>query len=108
MIKRLSVKNLRNLENLVVEFRPGFNIIVGDNGQGKTNILEAIYLLAYGKSFRDDRSKLISWEEDDAFVEGITEAGSIRISLSRSRPTKVFINNKSKATLSLIGRFVCV
>ncbi|MEX0622082.1 MAG: DNA replication and repair protein RecF [Candidatus Woykebacteria bacterium] len=108
MIRRLIVKNLRNLENLVVEFRPGFNIIVGDNGQGKTNILEAIYLLAYGRAFRDEKAKVINWDEDESLVEGVIENFNIRIILKRGEPTKILINGKVKGGLSLIGKFVCV
>ncbi|RLA63128.1 MAG: hypothetical protein DRQ88_10605 [Epsilonproteobacteria bacterium] len=51
-ISRLQVKNFRNLYPEVVEFGPGINCIMGRNGNGKTNILEAIYLLSTKKSFR--------------------------------------------------------
>ena len=51
-ISRLQVQNFRNLYPEVVEFGPGINCIVGRNGNGKTNILEAIYFLSTKKSFR--------------------------------------------------------
>ncbi len=51
-IDKLQVTNFRNLEEVVIHFSPGINCIFGDNGNGKTNILEAIYFLILRKSFR--------------------------------------------------------
>ena len=51
-IKKLKVENFRNLENLDIEFSEGVNIIYGNNAQGKTNIIESIYIFSFGKSFR--------------------------------------------------------
>ena len=50
-IKKLKVENFRNLENLDIEFSEGVNIIYGNNAQGKTNIIEAIYIFSFGKTF---------------------------------------------------------
>jgi DNA replication and repair protein RecF len=51
-LKKLQVTNFRNLENQIIEFSDGINCIFGDNGNGKTNLLEAIYYLTNKKSFR--------------------------------------------------------
>ncbi len=51
-IEKLKVKHLRNLQSASVTFQPGFNIILGPNGSGKTSLLESIYILGYGRSFR--------------------------------------------------------
>lgn len=51
-ISKLQVKNFRNLEETIIEFSSGINCIFGENGNGKTNILEAIYYLVKRKSFR--------------------------------------------------------
>ncbi len=51
-IEKLELNNFRNYENLFIEFSPHLNIFIGDNAQGKTNILESIYLLAITKSHR--------------------------------------------------------
>ena len=77
MIRQLTVKNLRNLNIQEKIIQPGYNIIVGENGQGKTNFLESLYILAYGKSFRDEKSKIISWEENEARVVGKTDYESL-------------------------------
>lgn len=51
-ITKIGLTNFRNYEDLQLEFHPKINIILGNNAQGKTNILEAIYLSSLGKSFR--------------------------------------------------------
>lgn len=52
MLKRLYLKNFRNFESATVTFCPGVNLIKGPNGAGKTNLLEAVYFLSTGRSFR--------------------------------------------------------
>ena len=58
-IKHLSLTNFRNYENLNVDFSESLNIIYGLNGSGKTNLVEAIYLLALSKSFRISKEKVL-------------------------------------------------
>ena len=53
--KKIEVENFRNIEKASVEFSPGVNLLLGDNAQGKTNLLEAVSLMAIGKSFRGAR-----------------------------------------------------
>ncbi|TYB31846.1 MAG: AAA family ATPase [Candidatus Mcinerneyibacterium aminivorans] len=65
LLKKMHLKNFRNLRKEKVTFFPSVNVIVGNNGSGKSNLLEAIYLFYKGKSFR--KSKLIdmiNWEKD--------------------------------------------
>lgn len=51
-IKSLELQDFRNYESLNVEFHPKVNLILGNNAQGKTNLIESIYLTSLGKSFR--------------------------------------------------------
>ena len=51
-LKNLKLKNFRSYADLSLEFPPGVVVFVGDNGQGKTNLIESIYLLVRGESFR--------------------------------------------------------
>lgn len=51
-IKKINLKNFRNYDSLSCEFDPRVNIIIGDNAQGKTNLIEAIYMSAFTRSFR--------------------------------------------------------
>lgn len=63
-ILNLKLLNFRNYEKLDIEFDPSMNIIIGKNGMGKTNIVEAIYVLALTKSFRCSDNVLIKSNED--------------------------------------------
>src|SRR5699024_9641659 len=70
-IKQLKVKNYRNYETLDITFDNKVNVIIGENAQGKTNLLEAIYLLAFTKSYRTTHDReLIRWEEEFAKITG--------------------------------------
>ena len=51
-VTKLRLRDFRNYQNLDIDFAPGVNLIVGDNAQGKTNLLEALVYLGSGKSFR--------------------------------------------------------
>ena len=51
-IHRISLNGFRNYEYQWADFDPGINVITGENAQGKTNLLEAVYLVSTGKSFR--------------------------------------------------------
>lgn len=69
-IKKVKLENFRNYDNLEVEFKKDFNLIYGNNAQGKTNILEAIYLSAIGKSFQTNKdSEMIKIGKEKAKVE---------------------------------------
>jgi DNA replication and repair protein RecF len=51
-VEWLQVRDFRNLTNVEIALGPGLNVLSGDNGQGKTNLLEAVYVLATSRSFR--------------------------------------------------------
>lgn len=69
-IKNINLKNFRNYNELNIDLNKNINIIYGNNAQGKTNIIEAIFLCAYGKSFRAKKdSDLIKFGEDLAEVK---------------------------------------
>lgn len=55
IVRSLDLLNYRNIDALHTEFSSGFNVIYGDNAQGKSNVLEAVYALAFLKSFRDEK-----------------------------------------------------
>jgi len=66
LIQSLKVRHFRNLSSIETSFTPGLNLIVGQNAQGKTNLLEAIYLLVTGRSFRTTNEvELVPWERSD-------------------------------------------
>lgn len=64
-IKELELKNFRNYEDLNIEFDENINFIIGNNAQGKTNLIESIFMCSMGKSFRTSKdSDLIGFEKD--------------------------------------------
>lgn len=69
IIKRLRVQNFRNYGDLDCFFKPGLNMIIGENAQGKTNILEAVYAACTGRSFRTrDDKDMIQFHKDYARI----------------------------------------
>lgn len=69
-VKYLQLKNFRNYNELLIELNKGTNVFVGDNAQGKTNILEAIYYCSLAKSHRTNRDKeLINWNGTEAYIK---------------------------------------
>mgnify|MGYP005833600557 CR=1 FL=1 len=96
-IKSLKLKHYRNYESLNIQFAKNFNIIYGDNGQGKTNILETIFLCASGRSHRTSKDHdLIKLNKDEFYIkldmekEGIDS--SIEINLKKNDKKKIKIN----------------
>ncbi|MDU1568800.1 MAG: DNA replication/repair protein RecF [Clostridium sp.] len=68
-IKRLQMLNYRNYKSLNITLGKNVNVFMGDNAQGKTNILEAIYYCAFAKSHRTSKDReLIDWNSDSAYV----------------------------------------
>lgn len=81
----LSVDGLRNLQNIRIEPASRLNILHGENGSGKTSLLEAIHLLASGRSFRSSKiDPLINHESDEALVVARLADGT-RMGLSKGR-----------------------
>lgn len=68
--KYIKLKNYRNIEEARVELDEGVNVLIGDNAQGKTNLLEGIYTFALGKSFRGVKeADVIKFGENEALLE---------------------------------------
>lgn len=104
-IKNIKLNNFRNYLSQEIQLDKGINIFFGDNAQGKTNILESIFLCAIGKSFRAKKEKeLIKMDEEKATVEvefeKIDRDGKIKIELSNKKD--VFINGIKKNKVSEI------
>ena len=71
LITHLSLKNFRNIKDLKLAFDKPITILYGNNGQGKTNIVESVYLLSNASSFRTSYFKeMIDNENDFAIIEG--------------------------------------
>lgn len=73
-INSLKLLNFRNYEKIEVSFSPNYNIIYGNNGVGKTNLIEGIYVLALTKSFRGSVDKILLMNNKDVCrIEGVVK-----------------------------------
>jgi len=109
----LHAQNFRNLSKLEIDFEKKVNAFVGQNAQGKTNILEAITILAFGKSLRSNSEKsLLKIGEDFFRVAGVardSDAEKVKIEIAATNNQKVFKLNGKKITASkLVGNFPVV
>ncbi|NVY96601.1 DNA replication/repair protein RecF [Lactobacillus sp. DCY120] len=81
-LQRLKLQNFRNYDQLELEFAPRTNIFIGANAQGKTNLLEAIYVLALVRSHRtNNNQELIRWEQDFARLQAQIKRAQGRLTL---------------------------
>lgn len=107
-IKNVKLKNFRNYDNINIEFSKDFNLIYGNNAQGKTNILEAIYISALGKSFQTNKDQeLIKLGEKKAEIEiefiRKDREGKIKIEIGDKKT--FFVNGiKQKKISDIIGK----
>ena len=98
-IKRIRLMEFRNYRDIKLELKEGINVLYGDNGSGKTNILESIYWLSTGKSFRisEDKAMIFHGKENTKAEADIVENDIERIvsiELSKSaRQKKISLNN---------------
>src|SRR5690625_3341874 len=90
-ITHLKLKNYRNYEQLDLSFADKVNVIIGENAQGKTNLMEAIYVLAFTRSYRTPREReLIRWEQEFAKIEGKI------LKRNRTFPLEIVISKRGK------------
>ena len=78
IIKSLELADFRNYEHLEISFDKGTNILYGDNAQGKTNILEAIYVSATTKSHKGSKDKeIINFDKEEAHIRTYLEKDGV-------------------------------
>lgn len=103
-IKKIILKNYRNYDNLEIDFNENLNIIIGDNAQGKTNLLESIYVLAVTKSFLSITDKgLIKFDNKFSIIRGVLDSNNSKDNLEilfNDNGKIVRINNKEIQKLS--------
>lgn len=112
-LRSLKTYCFRNLENGAVEFHPNLTLVVGRNGQGKTNLLEAVHFLSLAKSFRTAKaSQLVRWDEDSCSVFGQVQypEGSAELGMAIEKGRRrAYVDGDSVRTLqTFIGKLVTV
>ena len=106
-INKIKLQNFRNYNEQEINLNKSINVFYGDNAQGKTNILEAIFLCTFGKSFRTNKEKeLIKLGKDNAnvIIEYEKKDRDGKISISISDKKQILVNGiKIKKLSELLG-----
>ena len=106
-INKIKLKNFRNYSEQEINLGKNINVFFGENAQGKTNIIESIFLASIGKSYRTSKEKeLIKFNENEAFIEiefnKSDRDGKIKIQISEKK--QIFLNGiKLKKLSELLG-----
>lgn len=113
ILEKLKLINFRNYRKLSLKFSPKINIIVGNNGVGKTNILEAIYILALSKSFKlGSDFDVVNFNQKKTIIKGEIKENKIPKTLSceiEENSKKIALNNNHvKKTSNYIGNLKVV
>ena len=116
VLQRLQLQNFRNYQRLTLKPVKGVTALVGENGAGKTNVLEAIHLCCLGKSHRtnDDQAMILSGSQSGAAyakirrTNGENEVG-VRLYSSQRQKKRIFADGKTVGRIGeLMGKMTCV
>ncbi len=115
-VSQLELKNFRSYESAVIEFSPGINFITGENGSGKTNILEAVSVLSGIRSFRGTPDyNMVRWKSSGYYISAIVEendSSKFEIGFSsakeKSRKKVRIDDNEIKKASDYYGRLLSV
>lgn len=107
-IKKINLNNFRNYKNQEITLEKGINIFYGDNAQGKTNIIESVFLCSMGKSFRSKKDKeLIQFDALSTTVkidyEKQDRSGKIEAKIGEKK--EFFVNGVKQTKVSnIVGK----
>ncbi len=110
-LTKLVLANFRNYASLHLVPNAGLNLITGENAQGKTNLLEAVYLLATGRPLRTSKEdELIRWEAEEAAVRAHIHREhalnvEVEVHLARNRPRVVKVDGQTYRAAAALGQF---
>lgn len=110
-VVKLITHNFRNLHDTAIIFHSKLNFFVGDNGSGKSSLLEALFYLGHGKSFRTSKSDAVVRHEKTSFVVSIKNSNNCQLGLSRDTSTGVTsikINGQLHHRLSDLAKNIAV
>ncbi len=109
IVNNLKIKNYRNFKDIDINLNNSLNIFIGDNGQGKTNLLESIYLCSIGRTFRlNSEDELINFVENKSTIDLVLDKNNYKLNielfLEKGKRKQVKINKiKLDKTGEMIG-----
>lgn len=110
-VARLQVNDFRNLSNQVITFDPYFNFIIGDNGSGKSSLLESIFYIGHGKSFRTHKVEHLSKQGTSCFSINVKSIDGNNLGISKNllnAQTLIKLNGDKLVKLSDLARNIAV
>ncbi len=121
MIKKLALSGFRNFDSKVIEFSEKITVIVGSNAIGKTNILESLFLISTGKSFKAKvETEMVNHKKEigrvkakveDQILEVILTRGIVTLSEEKTEKVakkRIFVNGVAKRVIDFAGNFKVV
>ncbi len=101
IVREIKLNNFRNYESAELELDESRNIVIGENAQGKTNLIEAVYLCAFARSFRtNNAADMVRFNEDIARVNVLIESEGIEKNIN------IAINSKGKKMITKDGKVI--
>lgn len=96
VVKKIEIKNFRNIKYICIEPTENNNFIIGDNAQGKTNLIESIYFLVFGKSFRTNNFKNLLNEKKKSELDFLILQNNVQfnINIKVDKDRNIEINGK--------------
>jgi len=112
-LKRLSLQNFRSYSQTQFDFHKGTTLIIGPNTAGKTNLIESIFFLSTGKSFRADKDiEVIGFEKEIARITGLIERNAdetkLEIVLPRNAFKRYLVNGIARRRVDFAGNLASV
>ncbi len=101
-LSRLIIQNFRNIPSAELDLSPNFNFIVGHNGSGKTSLLEAIFYLGHGRSFKSHIStRVINYEAENFVLHGKIDEENIAGRLGYKNSVRAIPRLKSMVKMAI-------
>jgi DNA replication and repair protein RecF len=110
-VDKLITQNFRNLDGVSINFHPKLNFFVGDNGSGKSSLLEALFFLGHGKSFRTSKVDSLACHETKSFVVSVRDSNERQLGLSRDISTgltNIKIDGQRYSRLSVLAKNIAI
>jgi len=110
-VAKLITQNFRNLDGATIDFHPNLNFFIGDNGSGKSSLLEALFFLGHGKSFRTSKIDSLACYDTKNFVVSVKDSKDSQLGLSRdiaSGLTNIKIDGQRHNRLSVLAKNIAI